>query len=144
MIVGIGMDICDVRRMARELSSPDRGFRDAVFTPGEVTYCESRRYPAQHYAARFAAKEAVFKALGAPKDRMDTGSFREVEVTVDEDGPRHVALSGRLAALAASRAVDGIHLSLTHDCGQAIANVVLESDHRSAARPVLEACHADG
>lgn len=127
MIIGIGMDICDVRRMARELSLPDGGFRDVVFTPGEIAYCESRRYPAQHYAARFAAKEAVLKALGAPKDRTDTGSFREVEVTVSEQGPRQVALGGRLEALARSRHVDGIHLSLSHDCGQAIANVVLES-----------------
>ena len=131
MIIGIGMDICDVRRMARELSLPDGGFRDTVFTSGEIAYCESRRYPAQHYAARFAAKEAVLKALGTPKDRMDTGSFREVEVTVDVDGPRHVELAGRLAAVARARRVDGIHLCLTHDCGQAIANVVLESDHAS-------------
>lgn len=131
MIIGIGMDICDVRRMARELSNPDGGFRDVVFTPGEIAYCESRRYPAQHYAARFAAKEAVLKALGALKDRSDTGSFREVEVTVPEDGPRQVALGGRLAALAHERHVGGIHLSLTHDCGQAIANVILESASRS-------------
>ena len=131
MIIGIGMDICDVRRMARELSHPDGGFRDVVFTPGEIAYCGSRRYPARHYAARFAAKEAVFKALGAPKDRTDTGSFREVEVTVSEDGPRLVALGGRLAALAHARHVDGIHLSLTHDCGQAIANVVIEGDRPS-------------
>jgi hypothetical protein len=62
---------------------------------------------------------------------MDTGSFREVEVTVDVDGPRHVELAGRLAAVARARRVDGIHLCLTHDCGQAIANVVLESDHAS-------------
>jgi len=140
MIIGIGMDICDVRRMARELARPDGGFRDAVFTPGEVAYCEARRYPARHYAARFAAKEAVLKALGAPKDRVDTGSFREVEVTVDVEGPRHVALSGGLAALAAARAVAGIHLSLSHDCGQAIANVVLESDRR----PAREVPHAGG
>jgi holo-[acyl-carrier protein] synthase len=128
MIIGIGMDICDVRRMARELALPDGGFRDTVFTQGEIAYCESRRNPAQHYAARFAAKEAVFKALGAPKPAMDTGSFREVEVTVSEDGPRHVELAGRLAVLAHARHVGGIHLSLTHDCGQAIANVVMESE----------------
>ncbi len=131
MIIGIGMDICDVRRMARELSLPDGGFRDVVFTPGEIAYCESRRYPARHYAARFAAKEAVLKALGAPKDLSDTGSFREVEVAVPEEGARTVLLAGRLAALAARRRVDGIHLSLTHDCGQAIANVVLEGDRAS-------------
>jgi holo-[acyl-carrier protein] synthase len=128
MIIGIGMDICDVRRMARELSLPDGGFRDVVFTPGEIAYCESRRYPARHYAARFAAKEAVLKALGAPKVSTDAGSFREVEVTVSEAGPRQVALAGRLAVLAHQRHVGGIHLSLTHDCGQAIANVVVEGD----------------
>jgi holo-[acyl-carrier protein] synthase len=128
MIIGIGMDICDVRRMARELSRPDGGFRDCIFTPDEIAYCESRRNPAQHYAARFAAKEAVFKALGAPKPAMDAGSFREVEVRVSEEGPRRVSLGGRLAVLAHARRVGGIHLSLTHDCGQAIANVVLESE----------------
>jgi holo-[acyl-carrier protein] synthase len=139
MIVGIGMDICDVRRMARELSRPAGGFRDAVFTPDEIAYCESRRSPAQHYAARFAAKEAVFKALGAPRPKMDVASFREVEVRVSEDGPRHVSLGGRLAALAHERRVGGIHLSLSHDCGQAIANVVLESQG-----PVPEAADANG
>jgi holo-[acyl-carrier protein] synthase len=67
MIVGIGVDLFSVTRAEDEIDRPDHGMRDQVFTPEEIAYCESKRYPGQHYAARFAAKEAVFKALGAAR-----------------------------------------------------------------------------
>jgi holo-[acyl-carrier protein] synthase len=126
MIVGIGLDVCSVRRMARELARDGGGFRDEVFTPHEIAYCETRHRPAQHYAARFAAKEALFKALDT--DAGDTARWREVEVRIGPDGRRRVVLHQRLARAAARRRVRDIHLSLTHDGAIAIANIVLESD----------------
>ena len=64
MILGIGIDQCDVRRMRRRLDGPTDGFVSSVFRPAEITYCMSKHLPEEHFAARFAAKEAFFKALG--------------------------------------------------------------------------------
>ena len=125
MIIGIGVDVCDVARMQRELAREGGGFRDQVFTPDEITHCEARRCPAVHYAGRFAAKEAVFKALGGADD---VGSWREAEVRVLSDGRRGIALTGRLRERAAARGASLIHLSLTEDHHYAIANVVIETD----------------
>ena len=92
--LGIGADLCDVGRMQRELEREGHGFRDRVFTPGEVAYCESKRYPAPHYAARFAAKEAVFKALSGP--RLERLPWQDAEIENDAEGrPRAEGLGDR-------------------------------------------------
>ena len=71
--------------MVKELEKEGAGFRDTVFTPSEIEYCEAKRYPAQHFAARFAAKEALFKALPGSASR---DFWREVEVARSGDEPR--------------------------------------------------------
>jgi holo-[acyl-carrier protein] synthase len=122
MIVGIGADLCEVRRMERELEREDHGFRDRVFTPAEISWCESMHRPAEHYAARFAAKEAVFKALsGAGPDRFLPS---EVEIVRDPEGRPRVALSGSLLDAAAARGVGRVHVSLSHEAGFALAFAV--------------------
>ena len=136
MLVGIGVDVCDVGRMQRELAREGGGFRDQVFTPREIAYCETRRCPAIHFAGRFAAKEAVFKALGGG---TDAGSWREVEVRICESGRPEIALHGRLADRAKTRNAGRIHVSLTEDREQAIANVVLET----ADEPRTEVQHVE-
>jgi len=123
VIVGLGTDVLAVARMAASLADP--GLRDTVFTPDEVAYCESMRHPAQHYAARFAAKEALFKALAA--DGQDGMRWREVEVRREPSGRPTLALSGATRVLAERLAVDGVFVTLTHTSEHAAATVVLET-----------------
>lgn len=133
MIVGIGLDLIEVPRVARALSHPTRGtrFRDRVYTPGEVEYCERRRRSAaQSYAARFAAKEAVMKALG----RGFGGGigWREIEVVRGRGAPR-IIVHGAAADLARQRGIARFHLSLTHTVETAMAYVIAEGADGSAA-----------
>jgi holo-[acyl-carrier protein] synthase len=96
-----------------------------VFCPGETAYCEAKRCPARHYAARFAAKEAVFKALELQLG--DASAWREVEIQSPADGSGQVVLHGRLRRLAHHRGVRHVWLSMAHTRGLAAAGVILES-----------------
>jgi holo-[acyl-carrier protein] synthase len=136
MIVGIGVDICRVRRMERELAREDGGFRDGVFTSAEIAYCSRQRYPARHFAARFAAKESIWKALGT--GAPDTGALREAELRVTPGGAPHLEVHGRLRAAAAAHHVARIFVSVSHSRNMAVATVVLEADG-----PVAEVAHAE-
>lgn len=124
MIVGIGVDIVESERVARAVEKFSRRFLERIFTPGELAYCRCYRRPGACYAARFAAKEAVFKALG-------TGLARgvrwwEVEVKNLPGGTPEVVLSGKTAALAKERGVHRVFLSLSHSKTEAVAFVILE------------------
>ena len=125
MIVGVGHDVFEVARMEDELQREGESLKDAVFTAGEVAYCEGKRYPARHFAARFAAKEAVFKALGA--DPSVGQRWCEVEICNEASGKPHVLLHGGTRGLAHDRGVDAVLLSLSHTAELAAATVVLES-----------------
>ncbi|MGH9749516.1 MAG: holo-ACP synthase [Candidatus Polarisedimenticolia bacterium] len=131
MILGVGVDVCDVRRLRRAMER--RGFRERVFDEDEIRDCEARARQAPHYAARFAAKEACFKALG-------TGwgggvAWKDVIVRRDGGGPPRLDLRDGAARAAAGLGVARAHLSLSHEGDYAVAMVVLEGRARAADRP---------
>jgi holo-[acyl-carrier protein] synthase len=125
MIVGSGIDICEVDRIQTAIqSSYGRRFLERVFTPLEIAYAESKANKFERYAARFAAKEAGMKALG-------TGwrgglSWRDLEVANLPSGRPTLRLSGKAAEIAERLGVGQISLSLTHTAAQAVAIVLLE------------------
>ena len=78
MILGIGTDIIEVSRIEKEISKERQGFQKKVFTANEIQYCETKRFKAQNYAARFAAKEACLKAIGT--GLRDGLSWKDIEI----------------------------------------------------------------
>jgi holo-[acyl-carrier protein] synthase len=123
MVVGIGVDLFEVARMTRELRGRDPGLREELFTPAEIACGEATRDPMRHYAARFAAKEAVYKALAPPPGAG--GSWRDVEVR-GRGRAVEVRLHGAIAARAEALGVRGVRLSLSLTRGLAMATVVLD------------------
>jgi len=122
VIVGVGVDVVDVARLGRSLERTP-SLAERVFCDGERAYAGSGEDAVRRLAARFAAKEAAAKALGAPPE----AGWREAEVVVGEGGRPSLRVSGRFAEIAAERGVSTWHLSLSHDGGVAMAFVVAES-----------------
>ena len=124
MIISIGIDIIEVARIREVLLRTPR-FADRVFTAAEREYCDSRGVvAAQHYAARFAAKEAALKAL-------QTGwrggiSWQDVEVSARESGAPYLIFTGEVLAVYKTFSATATHLSISHTSEHAIAQVVLE------------------
>jgi holo-[acyl-carrier protein] synthase len=124
MIVGIGVDLVKISRVHGLLERRGARALARLFTPAEARRCREGRHPPESFAARFAAKEAFFKAIGTGWGRG--GSWTEVEVVSAPSGAPSIRLSGAAAALAEARGVRSIHLSLTHSDDTAAAFVVLE------------------
>ncbi|HWW76322.1 MAG TPA: holo-ACP synthase [Pyrinomonadaceae bacterium] len=124
MIVSIGIDIIEIRRVREVLARTPR-FRERVFTEEERAYCDSRGAAGpQHYAARFAAKEAAFKALQT--GWRDGLSWHHVEVTSTEAGAPVLRLSGHARELFERLGATHAHLSLSHTAEHAAAQVIFE------------------
>ena len=115
-VLGVGIDVVDIERFMASLERTT-GLRERLFTPAEAS-----RQPAS-LAARFAAKEALAKALGAPGDL----GWHDAEVVSEESGRPVFTLRGTVQARADQLGVGSVHLSLSHDAGIASAVVVLES-----------------
>lgn len=126
MIVGTGIDIVEVPRMATAIARHGERFLRRVFTEAEIAYCEPKVNRAERYAARFAAKEAALKAIGTGWKRGV--SWREVEVQRDPGGRPTISFTGIAAQFAARLGVKRASLSLSHTAEHAIAQVILESD----------------
>jgi len=125
VIVGTGVDLCEVDRMKKAItSSHGRRFLERVFTSREIAYAQRKANPYERYAARFAAKEAGMKALG-------TGwrgglAWQDLEVVNLPSGRPTLRLYRRAAEIADKLEVVNIALSITHTAEQALAMVILE------------------
>src|SRR3954466_14846019 len=129
-VVGLGMDICSVERIKRILEGPRaERFLNRVFTAHEREICGKRADSASAYAARFAAKEALVKALGAPPGLR----WRDMEVVREAGAPRFL-LSGVARGVIEARGLDAPLLALTHDAGVAAATVVLQDREPGPAK----------
>ena len=126
MIIGIGVDIVENARVGELLEKHGRTFQEKLFTEGELSYARERRRRTEHLAARFAAKEAVAKALG--QGIANGVSWRDIEVVHNDAGKPEVKLTGPVKDLAESMGVRSLHISLSHTDSHSIAFVVAEGN----------------
>jgi holo-[acyl-carrier protein] synthase len=125
MVLGLGTDLIETRRVQESIDRFGERFLERIFTAGEIAYCQrKKKNAAESFAARFAAKEAGAKALGTGISRGV--SWKEFEVRRAASGQPSLHLSGRAAELAESLGIRKVQLSLTHSRELAIAVVVVE------------------
>ena len=127
MILGIGVDLCPVDRLERILGRHGDLFTERVFTPAERAYAGDGVNAAERLAARFAAKEAVIKAMGGSPSGL---RWQDMEVMRGEGGAPSMKLKGAAKKRAEEMGVDRIWISLTHAGGSAAAMVVFEGGSR--------------
>jgi len=125
MIVGTGIDIAEVPRIAESIARFGERFLRRVYTESEIEYCDSKANRVERYAARFAAKEAAMKALGTGWNRGVR--WRDIEVVRQPGGRPTIRFRGKAAEFAAQLGATNVALSLSHTTEQAIASVILES-----------------
>jgi len=126
-ILGFGLDLVEVERFEALLKKRGAAFEKRVFTAGEIKYCKALRRPAEHFAARWAAKEAFFKALGTGWGTG--GAFRDVEVVHAKGGAPSLRASGKALALLDAARIVKMHLTLTHTDRTAAAAVILIAEN---------------
>jgi holo-[acyl-carrier protein] synthase len=121
-IFGIGIDVVEVDRIASAIERHGEAFLAKIFTAVEREYCETRKNPALHYAARFAAKEAVSKALGTGIG--GNAGLHDMEVIHDSSGAPKLRLSGAAEIFTKQHGITEIQISLTHARDYAAANAI--------------------
>jgi holo-[acyl-carrier protein] synthase len=127
-IFGIGIDVVEVERIASAIERHGESFLAKLFTADERAYCEAQKKSALNYAARFAAKEAVSKALGTGIGGQ--AGWLELEITRDPSGAPKLQLQGSAAEFAKHNGITEIQISLTHARDYAAANAIaIASDH---------------
>ena len=123
MIIGIGVDLVDVRRFESIIYRWKHRFLQRIFTDEEIRYCNNKKNPAQRFATRFAAKEAFKKAL-FPKGQEGV-KFKEIEIGQRDSRPV-VNLYGKVKEIADEMNIENTHMMVSHDGDYGIANVILE------------------
>jgi holo-[acyl-carrier protein] synthase len=123
MIFGVGTDIIEVERIEKMVAK-GRQYLDTIFTKEEVKYCESKARRAEHYAARYAAKEAVLKALGV--GWRDGFAFSDIEILNNELGQPYIFLRGKVRAFSDEHQITKTSVSLSHSKESAVAVIILE------------------
>ena len=128
MITGIGTDLCDIRRIEKNLERYGTRFKEKIFTPIEIDYCDAKAGAAGYYAKRFAAKEALAKALS--NETSGNLTWKDVGVENDPSGRPRLILTGKAAKRLTDFTPKGympyLHLTLTDDPPYAMAFVVIE------------------
>jgi len=112
MLITTGIDIIEIERIEKAIKRAGQKFIERVFTDTEITYCSAQKHPLQHYAARFAAKEAVYKTL-----KQSPGSplrWREIEIINDPGVQPEIRLNGTTKSLGEKLGIVSISISLTH------------------------------
>lgn len=122
-VLGIGVDVVETVRIESSLERFGDRFLHRVFTEGEIAYCTSMKFPARHFAARFAAKEAVSKAFGTGIGA--TMGWKEIEVKRKESGEPFIQLHGPALAHAEQLKVAQVLVSLSHSDNYSVANAVV-------------------
>jgi holo-[acyl-carrier protein] synthase len=124
-VIGIGIDLVDCDRIENSIERFGDRFLRRVFTAGEIAYSQSMKFPARHFAARFAAKEAISKAFGTGIGKAM--GWRDLDVRKKESGEPFVVLSGGAERMANERGVNKVWISLSHTERLGLATIVLES-----------------
>ena len=122
MILGIGIDITEIQRIAKSIAS--EAFQRKVFTPAELKSCGEIKNSAECFAGKFAAKEALMKALGVGI-RQEVW-FTQIEVLNDESGKPYINVSGEAERRLQQSGAKHVHVSISHSGGMAVAVVILE------------------
>ena len=125
-VIGIGTDIIECLRVAKMIERHGELFLTRVYTPHEIEYCSARKAATQHYAGRFAAKEAVLKALGTGWTRGV--HWRDIEVRNDLGGKPRIALSGGAREMCEKLGIGEMLISISHCRTHATAYAVAEGD----------------
>ena len=124
MIFGIGTDMVEISRIQKAIEKNPR-FLQKVYTEKEIAYCQRKRNPWQSFAARFAAKEAVSKAMGTGLGKI---GLTDIEVLNQSSGQPQVILHGAAQVFAAERGFVRVHISLSHSEAYAIATAIIEEE----------------
>ena len=122
MILGVGIDLVGIEKIAKSVRR--ESFLRKVFTPGETEACIGLSNPAEHFAGKFAAKEAFMKAIG--KGIRQKVWFTQIEVLSSETGAPNIRASGEAARTMKEMGVTRVHASISHSEGMAVAVVILE------------------
>jgi holo-[acyl-carrier protein] synthase len=122
-IIGLGVDLCEIERIERAIARHPT-FRDRVFTPEEIAYCDSKARPAESYAGRFAAREATIKALGGYRGKR----WQDISVSRHPSGAPQIALTGNAKQRADALGIDRILITFTHEKTNAVAFAVAVAD----------------
>jgi holo-[acyl-carrier protein] synthase len=125
MILGTGIDIIEVARIAASFEKFGDRFANRILLPDEIAYCRSHKNPAPFLAVRFAAKEAVSKAFGTGIGAQL--GWQDIEIRRKESGEPFVVLHGKGAELFAARGAKSLHVSLSHTEHYAAATAILEA-----------------
>jgi holo-[acyl-carrier protein] synthase len=126
MVLGLGIDIIEIDRVKKSIEKYGDKFLDKVFTTGEINYCNKKFNKYQHYAARFAAKEAVYKALASGwKEGL---RWKDIEIENDHSGMPFVNAKGRLSSFLAKNFQLKISISHSHNYVTAVAIIFKNSD----------------